>query len=723
MRNDVDRPDDAAQIRTRCWTLCAVGVGLLAAALSTFPLVTRLQDSIPDCPSTPRCHDNVLLMWIVAEGGRRLYSDPLHVFEANILHPLRHTLAYSESMLSAGALVAPLNALTGNPILGYNLYYLGTYVLSVLGVFLLVREITGDPRAALLAGWFFGLADERWWFRGHLAAISVHWVPFVFYGWIRFIKAPTIGRGIGLAAVLFAHAHASAYHGIMLPVLLVPWTLTLFLLGSWSWRRWLLSGAVVVCTLVAGFALYLPYVAVHGEVPYQPMILPTPWGIDRYWSGLADFAASLTAPLAGARARSSASPLPLLTLTLAAGLAAVLRPQGVRRPDERAHLTAAVLYWLAAAALSADPLLPGIPGPFTFLRELPGFGSMRSPGRFVILAAFGGATVMGIAVAAVLRRTRSRVAAAVLVLGLAGLVVVDTRPFRAPMPLRKLPTAEEVPAVYRWLATTEPNTAVLELPNDVEDDLLYMTYSLYHGRRLANGYSAMMPHLFRPDASFPTARDMRALQEAGIAYVIVHPNRFLKRPFGLGIVSNIVHKRRLKSRQSGRAWVLEIPPGRSSPARVHARNLDRLSWTLRGSGPGAAAAADGDLATHWTPPAGEQDSFLRVDLGAVQTVTGVKLRLGAHGLEFPRAYTVWGSSDGENWESLGGERKTAPPFASYRRNHRDVEMPLLVRPVRTRHLEIRVPARPAPYRMAFSRPLPNWGVHELEVYGEYTHAP
>ena len=43
-------------------------------------------------------------------------------------------------------------ALTGNPILCYNLLFLSTFVLSGLGTYLFVRELTGNPRAAFVAG-------------------------------------------------------------------------------------------------------------------------------------------------------------------------------------------------------------------------------------------------------------------------------------------------------------------------------------------------------------------------------------------------------------------------------------------------------------------------------------------------------------------------------------------------------------------------------------------
>src|SRR4030095_14714784 len=140
---------------------------------------------------------------------KRLLHDPLHLFEGGILVPLKHTLAYSETMLTAVATSAPITWLSGNHVLGYDLDYLGTVGLSVLGTFLLVRDVTGDPRAALAAGVLFGLTGERWNHRAHLPMQSVQWVPFVCWTWLRFVDLPRLGRGIALALATLANLHSS----------------------------------------------------------------------------------------------------------------------------------------------------------------------------------------------------------------------------------------------------------------------------------------------------------------------------------------------------------------------------------------------------------------------------------------------------------------------------------------------------------------------------------
>jgi hypothetical protein len=725
-----DRPADAVAMTRGWWTACAVALGVFAAVLSTYPLAARVQDSVVTWREEDTALADVLLtLWILDEGGRRLYTDPLRVFEGNAYHPMRHSLLYSESMLSAGALVAPVNALTGNPVLGYNLYYLTTVVLSLVGTFLVVREITGDPRAGLVGGWLFALCADRLWFGGFLPSLSVHWVPFVIYAWLRLLDAPGPRPALGLAAALVMHMHASAYHGLMLPVLLVPWALALLVLGPWPLRRWATVAAALVPGLGISLALFVPYLAVRDEFQRFPKGMV---GIqDRwYWGAFLDPVAYVRGVLSGPRALmgpsspaaralgvAATSPLPPLLLA-AAGLAMAWRRPLVRRPrGEGAHVVALAAFTLAAMAVSlgSSVSIPGVvenaAPPFAYLHLLPGFASMRVQRRFLLLAAFGTSALAGVATAVLLRRLRSRLGQAALVLGLLAVVVVDTRTLRAPLPLTRLPPPAEVPAVYAWLASTAPDAAVLELPYGLYGgDALAMYYSLYHRRPVVNGFSGTGVSFVEAFANFPDEVSLRALEDAGVRYVITHPDA-LPGPAMDALLTRIEARTDLNPRWIGSDLVAEIPPAPARAAPVaQAPELDRRRWVLTGSSAGASRAADGDLATHWTTSVDGRDSVLRIDLGTVEAVGGVTLRMGAHAVEYPRTYSIWASEDGSTWRQLGGAPVTLPPFASYRRAHRDVEVPLQMNPGRARYLEIRVPAR-----IAWTLPA-SWGVHEVQVF-------
>ena len=137
--------------------------------------------------------DSLLNAWILAWDADRLLRflggdvDAIRNFwNANIFYPEPLTLAYSEHLFAQAVQILPVYALTGNVILSYNLLFLSTFVLSGLGMYLFVREITGSARAGLVAGLIYAFAPYRVPQFSHLQVISSQWMPFVLYGLRRY---------------------------------------------------------------------------------------------------------------------------------------------------------------------------------------------------------------------------------------------------------------------------------------------------------------------------------------------------------------------------------------------------------------------------------------------------------------------------------------------------------------------------------------------------------
>jgi hypothetical protein len=168
------------------------------AVLMTWPLATGLARDIPW-----DLGDSVLNCWILGWSAThflRILSGDLSAapefWNANIFYPEPLTLAYSEHLAAQAIQILPIYALTGNLILGYNLLFLSTFVLSGVGMFLLVRDITGSVRAAFLAGLFYGFAPYRVAQSTHLQVLSSQWMPFALFGLRRYLDT---GRPLPLA--------------------------------------------------------------------------------------------------------------------------------------------------------------------------------------------------------------------------------------------------------------------------------------------------------------------------------------------------------------------------------------------------------------------------------------------------------------------------------------------------------------------------------------------
>jgi hypothetical protein len=114
------------------------GLYLAITLVMTWPLAQGLTRDVPSDLGDP-----ILNMWILgwhAHQFQRLLAGDFGVigtyWDANIFHPHPLTLAYSEHLFPQALQAMPIYALTGNLILGYNLVFLSTFVLSGLGAYL-----------------------------------------------------------------------------------------------------------------------------------------------------------------------------------------------------------------------------------------------------------------------------------------------------------------------------------------------------------------------------------------------------------------------------------------------------------------------------------------------------------------------------------------------------------------------------------------------------------
>lgn len=94
---------------------CLAFTGL--TAVKTYPLILHFHTHILDHG------DSLLNTWILAWDFHILKTNPLNLFNANILYPAEHALAFSEHMIGVLPVFAPFYALTGNPILHITWFY------------------------------------------------------------------------------------------------------------------------------------------------------------------------------------------------------------------------------------------------------------------------------------------------------------------------------------------------------------------------------------------------------------------------------------------------------------------------------------------------------------------------------------------------------------------------------------------------------------------------
>jgi hypothetical protein len=240
------------------------------AIVATWPVARGLDRNVAGDLGDP-----VFAMWVLGWNCDQLLAI-LHgdfarlatYFDANIFHPARMTLAYSEHFIPQSLQALPLYALTRNPILCYNLLFLSTFVLSGLGGFLFVRELTGDARAGFVGGLLFAFASYRFPQTPHLQVLSSQWMPLALYGLRRYftsLEAASTGRWrplLGAVAALVALNLSCGYYLMYF----APFVAAYVLWEIWqrrAWRNrtiWLRMSAVAAAVAVLTLPPLIPYV-------------------------------------------------------------------------------------------------------------------------------------------------------------------------------------------------------------------------------------------------------------------------------------------------------------------------------------------------------------------------------------------------------------------------------------------------------------------------------
>ena len=182
----VRRPSLAAFI-----AYCALSI------VMTWPLALGLARDVPG-----DLGDSLLNMWILSWGVEhvpRLLTGTLawaEFWNGNIFHPEPLALTFSEHLFGQTLQMLPVYWLTGNIILCYNVTFILTFALSAFGTYLLVRDLTGDHRAAFLAGLVYGFLPYRIASVPHVQVMSSQWMPFALYGLNRWVSTPNADKSL-----------------------------------------------------------------------------------------------------------------------------------------------------------------------------------------------------------------------------------------------------------------------------------------------------------------------------------------------------------------------------------------------------------------------------------------------------------------------------------------------------------------------------------------------
>jgi hypothetical protein len=568
----------------------AIACYILLTVALTWPLARGLTRDLPADFGDP-----LLNSWILAwDADHLLRALGGHLqaireyWNANIYYPHPLALAYSEHLTAQAVMILPVYAIARNPILAYNVLFLLTFVLSAIGMFLFVRDLTGSDGAAFLAGLAFGFAPYRFGTLPHVQVLSSMWMPFVLLGFHRFLESRRAMPLAGAALAWLAQNLSCGYYLLFFsPAVALYVALEITRRRLWSDGRVLSGVAFAFAAVGLGTAPFLvPYWQLR-HLGFSPRSLAETirfsadvlaygttdvgmwlWGqVLRAWpkpegSLFPGFAIALLSGYAIAhqwwQARNASRNLQatrtfrVLTVLLivtscvtlgilvgwslrfkisgielrltslerglfaisALGLASLVVSPRSRTIAYRSVMSPAGTLTLVTGFAFAMSLGPQIYAHGRLVDErnvyalfynfVPGFDGLRVPARFAMVVAFGLAALAGCGAAAI---ARCRGGTVVLAVVAAAMVAeswaapielnVNSTDYKqrglTPLPGR-LPAAADVPAVYRFIARLPPSSALVELPfGEDAFETRYMFYSIFHWRRLVNGYSGGGP--------------------------------------------------------------------------------------------------------------------------------------------------------------------------------------------------------------------------------------
>jgi hypothetical protein len=458
-------------------------------------------------------HDDPLFsIWRLAWVAHVLPTAPQHLFDANIFHPHLRTLAYSDAMLIEALLAAPWLWAGVNPILVYNVLLLVGIVSSGLGMFLLVRHLTGDVDAALVSAVVFTLVPYRIEHFMHLELQWTVWMPLTLLAVHRTFEEGSLRFGVLTGALLWLQIASCVYYGAFLGIMVAALAVLLMVGQRNLARRAILPlalGAIVAVILTLPYAVpYIENTRVLG--PRDP-------------GEVANFSARLDSFFLTPQQnwiwgwtafKFGGNELHLFPGVAAIGLAVLAL---ARRPRHHVWIYVALTALAASLSLGSNGTLYRWLNEYVWL-----FRGFRAPARFSILAFCALAVLAGFGFQALQRLMRGRRFGRALLV--TTLVVIGLECGSAPMILADVP--RRAPDVYKFLQTVAPSV-IVEFPM-VDYDLtpLFMYGSIFHWHRLVNGYSGYAPPDYRETRTlmrtFPDDDAIERLNELGVRYVLVH---------------------------------------------------------------------------------------------------------------------------------------------------------------------------------------------------------
>jgi hypothetical protein len=490
---------------------------ILLAVVHTWPLA-----SAPGRLGRNAQADTQLNAWTMAWVAHQIVTDPVHLFDANIFYPERHTLAFSEHLFVQSMMGAPVRWLGGSPILVFNLVFIAGLTLTGWAMAVVVRRWTSSWIAGILSGSlvaFNALTLTRF---PHIQIQHLEFLPFALVSLDQLLTDPRTRHAVRLAIWFVLQSLTSLYFLVFTSVVLVvsaavrpaDW------LGPRGRRVAAMGGLAVLISAVLLLPFLVPYLQARRE---QVMFVRTLDQIGKFSASWVNYLAT-----GGTfHIRTWGAPYWVLGRgdglfpgVVGAALTLTAVALGTAFRDTRARM--ALAFGVVCFCLSFGPAFPLYK---ILYAVFPAMAAVRGAARWGQMVLVAVAILAGFGFAALSQRLPKR---ALGPLGIALILVANVEALRAPIDYGRDNEFLGVPAIFETLNTPGPEVVVIFPfygPQDLFMNARYMMVSTAFWKPMLNGYSGYMPVRYIEHTQnlggFPDERSIGYLQSLGVTRVLV----------------------------------------------------------------------------------------------------------------------------------------------------------------------------------------------------------
>lgn len=468
--------------------------------------------------------------------------NPERVFTGNIFYPYPYSLAYSDPFITAALIAKPFLTYFKEPLAAFNGNLILGQFLTLYFTYLLLNQLTKNKLLSVTLSTVFSFSAIHMHYLAHLHTFLIYLLPLSGFCLLKFIETKKPLWLYGWTISLIFQILNSFLPGYFI----LAFAITIFL--SFPKSKQLIKSNlrhIIFCVFISLVTIF-PFLNIYLYVSrYFNYVRPltevinfslSPEEIFTKFFSPGLYLTSLIAIIALILYRKSRTKTSLLfflltffSLILSLGPALHWFGKTVRLPFH---------YWQN---------INHVPLPYLiFYYLMPGFQALRTPSRWILLAAFAGITFSAIVINQHLKKDFK-----FSLIALIPFIILIILTINKPQNYILVPQISQYPPVYFWLQQ-QSGKIIIELPIytwssiNAKNEVYRMLYSLQHNKTLVNGYSGYFPEEYNKlvglmQSDFPNPTTLTKLKQLNIDYLIIHTNEYPE-----GFIDKIKSTRELK---------------------------------------------------------------------------------------------------------------------------------------------------------------------------------